>query len=319
MNRPEKIKYSVIVPAYNEAEAVGPLHQEIKEAMNNLGEPYEIIFVDDGSSDGTFKNLTQLTPIKIIKFRKNFGQTAALDAGFKYAQGEIIFTLDGDGQNDPADISKLLEELNKGYDLVSGWRHNRKDPFLKNVISRGADFLRKFFISDKIHDSGCSLKAYRRECLENLNLYGEMHRFIAGVLKWQGFKVGEVKVNHRPRKTGQTKYNWKRIVKGFIDMISVWFWRKYSGRPLHLFGGLGLLIGGAGFILGSYLTIARLLGLISLRNRIWPLVAVFMVLAGLQLFISGLLADIAVKTYYNNRRTVYNIEKIVEKNQEETK
>jgi len=176
--------------------------------------------------------------------------------------------------------------------------------------------MRKFFINDQIHDSGCTLKVYKHECLENLNLYGEMHRFITGIVRWQGFEISEVKVNHRPRTTGETKYNWKRIVKGLIDMISVWFWRKYSSRPLHLFGGLGLLISSIGFLLGLYLIVFRLLGRISLQNRIWPLVAVFMVLVGLQLFISGLLADIAVKTYYNNRRTAYNIEKIVEKNEE---
>ncbi|PIS42491.1 MAG: glycosyltransferase [Candidatus Kerfeldbacteria bacterium CG08_land_8_20_14_0_20_40_16] len=316
MDKERKIKYSVIVPAYNEVNAVAPLHHEIKAVMDSLNESYEIIFIDDGSNDGTFEELVKLSPIKIIKFRKNFGQTSALDAGFKQAQGEIFITLDGDGQNDPADIPKLLEELNNGCDLVSGWRYDRKDSVEKRFISRGADFMRKFFINDQIHDSGCTLKVYKHECLENLNLYGEMHRFITGIVRWQGFEISEVKVNHRPRTTGETKYNWKRIVKGLIDMISVWFWRKYSSRPLHLFGGLGLLISSIGFLLGLYLIVFRLLGRISLQNRIWPLVAVFMVLVGLQLFISGLLADIAVKTYYNNRRTAYNIEKIVEKNEE---
>jgi len=316
MDKERKIKYSVIVQAYNEVNAVAPLHHEIKAVMDSLNESYEIIFIDDGSNDGTFEELVKLSPIKIIKFRKNFGQTSALDAGFKQAQGEIFITLDGDGQNDPADIPKLLEELNNGCDLVSGWRYDRKDSVEKRFISRGADFMRKFFINDQIHDSGCTLKVYKHECLENLNLYGEMHRFITGIVRWQGFEISEVKVNHRPRTTGETKYNWKRIVKGLIDMISVWFWRKYSSRPLHLFGGLGLLISSIGFLLGLYLIVFRLLGRISLQNRIWPLVAVFMVLVGLQLFISGLLADIAVKTYYNNRRTAYNIEKIVEKNEE---
>lgn len=307
------IKYSVVIPAYNEQDAVIPLFHEIKNVLKILAQPYEIIFIDDGSTDNTFSNLNQLSPIKIIRFRRNFGQTAALDAGIKQAKGEIIITLDADGQNPPSEIPKLLEKLNEGYDVVSGWRYKRMDSNYKNFTSRGADFLRKFFIADQIHDSGCTLKAYRRACFENFDLYGEIHRFIPGVLKWQGFKIAEVKVEHRPRTAGQTKYSWKRILKGFIDMVSVWFWRKYSGRPLHLFGGLGILIGGSGFIMGTVLVILRILHKISLQNRIWPLLVVFMLLAGIQLFISGLLADIAIKNYYNSQRKVYSIKELVVK------
>lgn len=309
----KKYKYSVIVPVYNEEESVQPLFSEIKDAMNKMQQPYEIIFVDDGSIDKTFEKLNSLSPIKIIRFRKNFGQTAALDAGFKNAEGEIFITMDGDGQNDPADIPNLLNKMKDDLDVVSGWRYNRKDDFSKRFASRGADFLRKFFINDKIHDSGCTLKSFKSECFDDLTLYGEMHRFIPGILRWQGFKIGEIKVNHRVRTTGKTKYNWKRVIKGLIDMISVWFWRKYSGRPLHLFGSLGIISGTLGLILGLYLTIARILGFISLQDSIWPLVSVFLVLTGLQLFISGLLADIAVKTYYSGRRKTYNIKEIIEK------
>ena len=315
MDNQIKIKYSVIIPAYNERDAVIQLHQEIKQTMNLLGSPHEIIFIDDGSTDDTFAKLSSVAPIRIIRFRKNFGQTAALDAGFKAAKGEVFITMDGDGQNDPADIPKLLGRLNEGFDIVSGWRFTRKDNFSKRFLSRGADYLRKFIIHDGIHDSGCSLKAYRRECFDGLNLYGEMHRFIPGILRWKGFKVSEIKVSHRSRTTGITKYNWKRVMKGFIDMVSVWFWRKFSGRPLHLFGGLGLIIGGMGFLLALCLAVFRLLGKISLQNRIWPMVSVFMILAGIQLFISGLLADIAIKTYYNDKKTVYNIKEIVEKDE----
>lgn len=304
-------KYSIVIPAYNEEDAVQPLHADIKKVMESLNKPYEIIFIDDGSSDKTVENLEQLTPVKIIKFRKNFGQTAALDAGIKNSKGEIIIMLDADGQNPPSEIPKLLEKMKEGYDVVSGWRFNRKDTHAKKFISRGANFLRKLLVNDQIHDSGCTLKAYKKECFDGIDLQGEMHRFIPAILRWRGFNITEVKVEHRERATGITKYNWRRIIKGLIDMMSVWFWRKYSSRPLHLFGGLGIIIGGIGFVLGLYLAIARLFSLISLSNSIWPLVSVFMVLAGIQLFISGFLADIAVKTYYNGKRAVYFIEKVI--------
>ncbi len=316
MNQEKTIKYSIVVPAFNEQDNVAPLHAEIKEVMDTLKEPYEIIFVDDGSRDQTFDRLKDLSPVKVIRFRKNFGQTAALDAGFKAAQGEIFIAMDGDRQNDPADIPNLLKKITEGVDVVSGWRYDRQDASSKKFISRGADFLRKFFISDGIHDSGCTLKAYRRECFEDLTLFGEMHRFIPGVLRWRGFTIAEIKVNHRPRTSGDTKYNWKRILKGSIDMVSVWFWRKYSTRPLHLFGGMGVVFGGIGTVLGIYLALTRFFGYISLQNSIWPLVSVFLILVGVQLFISGLLADIAIKTFYNKHRTVYSIKKIIENKDE---
>lgn len=307
------MKYSVIIPVYNEQDAVVALHREIKQTMDRLGQPYEILFVDDGSRDETFARLNTLSPIKIIRFRKNFGQTAALDAGFKEAKGEIFITMDGDGQNDPADIPKLLEKLTQDFDLVSGWRKNRQDDFSKRFMSRGANFLRRFLVADHIKDSGCTLKAYRRECFEDLDLFGEIHRFIPAMLVWKGFRVGEVEVNHRPRRAGKTKYNWKRVLKGFVDMVSVWFWRKYSGRPLHLFGGVGVILGTVGTIMAILLAVLRLTHVISLQNSIWPLVAFFLMLAGIQFFVFGLLGDIAIKTYYNGRRTVYSIRETIEK------
>ena len=307
-----KFKYSVIVPAYNEAESIEKLHQDIVSVMNSLNEPYEIIFIDDGSKDSTFKKMQSLSPLKIIKFRGNYGQTAGLDAGIKQACGEILITLDSDGQNPPYEIPKLISKMKEGWDVVSGWRHKRKDSFLKKFVSRGANALRKILINDHIHDSGCTLKAFKKECFNGLDLFGEIHRFIPAILIWKGFKVAEVRVDHLPRMKGKTKYNWKRILKGFIDMLSVWFWRKYSNRPLHLFGGVGILFGLLGTVLGLYLAVARILKLISLQRSIWPLVSIFLILAGIQLFISGLLADIAIKNYYKgNRLTVYNIEKIV--------
>jgi len=303
---------SIIIPCYKEAENLPKTFPIFEKFATSQDYSVELIFVDDGSRDNTFENLTKLSPVKIIRFRKNFGQTAAMDAGFKNAQGEIFITMDGDGQNDPADIPKLIDRINEGFDVVSGWRKKRRDPFMKRFVSRGANYLRSFLVADRVKDSGCTLKAYRQECFQDLDLYGEIHRFIPAMLAWKGFRISEVEVNHRARLHGVTKYNWKRVLKGFVDMISVWFWRKYSGRPLHLFGGLGIIAGGAGFVLGLYLAIARLSGMISLQNSIWPLVAVFLILAGIQLFISGLLGDIAIKTYYNGKRSVYSIRNIVD-------
>lgn len=305
-----KKEISVICPLYNEEGNVKKLHKEIKRSLNRIGKSYEIIFINDGSSDLTEAECKELKPLKLINFRTNFGQTAALDCGIKKSKGKVFITLDGDLQNDPKDFKKLLKKIDEGYDIVSGWRKNRKDPFSKRIISKGADALRKFFINDKINDSGCSLKAYRSECFANIDLYGEMHRFIPAVLKIQGFKITEVVVNHRPRKWGETKYGISRTLKGFVDMISVWFWKKYSNRPLHLFGGVGLLFIAFGMLLLIFLAILKLFWNVSLSDKIWPLISVFMVLAGIQFMVSGLLADIAIKSYYNGERRNYSIKSI---------
>jgi glycosyltransferase involved in cell wall biosynthesis len=307
------LKISVVIPVYNEAENVVALHQSLREVLKNLGISFEIIFIDDGSTDNTLVELKKLKSIKIIIFRKNFGQTAALDAGIKQTKGKIIVTMDGDGQNDPKDIPLLLAKINEGYDVVSGWRWQRKDPLTKKFASRGANFLRKFFANDGIHDSGCTLKVYRRECFDKVDLYGEMHRFIPAILKWRGFKISEVKVSHFPRKSGETKYNWKRIPKGFLDMFSVWFWRKYANRPLHLFGGVGLALIMTGSITLAILLGLRLFGLISLYGRIWPLISVFLILTGVQFFVFGILADISIKNNYKvTEQEPYQIKEIFE-------
>lgn len=304
---------SVVVPLYNEEGNVRELHQKIAEALGSLGKPFEIIFIDDGSEDKTNEICRDLSPLKLIVQRKNFGQTAAFDAGIKNSKGDIIITMDGDLQNDPADIGKLLEKMGEGHDVVSGWRKSRKDTFMKKFFSRTANVLRKILINDGIQDSGCSLKAYRRECFDDVDLFGEMHRFIPALLKIQGFRIAEVSVSHHPRRHGVTKYNWRRGVKGFVDMISIWFWKKYANRPLHLFGAGGLTVFALGMILGLALVVARIFYAVSLSDKIWPLIALFMVLMGIQLFVFGLLADIAVKNYYKAQgRMNYKIKEIVE-------
>ena len=304
---------SIVIPVYNEEKNVALLHQTIRNTLDKTDFKYEIIFVDDGSTDNTFNILNNLKKVKIIKFRKNFGQTAAMMAGFENSNGKVIVSLDGDLQNDPSDIPKLLDKLNEGYDVVSGWRYNRQDSFGKKAFSKIANSFRQLLVKDPIHDSGCSLRAYKKECFSDLQLHGEMHRYIPAILAWKGFKLDEVKVNHLPRKYGKTKYNMWRVLKGFMDLINVWFWRKYSNRPLHIFGGFGIILSLLGFILGLSLIVARQFYGMSLGQSQLPLLAVLIVVIGVQFFISGLMADISIKNYYSNGRRTYSIEKIVEK------
>lgn len=303
-------KLSVVVPLYNEEGNVALLHQRIVEALQKIGNAFEVIFIDDGSKDKTVAIAKTLHPLTLIEFRKNFGQTAAFDAGFKAATGDIIITLDGDLQNDPADIPLLLAKMEEGFDVVSGWRHKRQDPFMKKLSSRLANFVRGILIQDHIHDSGCSLKAYRKECFEGVDLFGEMHRFIPAILMQDGFTVGEVKVSHHPRIHGVTKYNWKRGVKGIVDMIFLWFWRKYSMRPVHIFGAAGILAFFFGAAILFWMLAEKVYFGNSIGQRLWPMVGIFMMLAGIQLFITGILADMVMRDYYRGRgRMNYAIRK----------
>lgn len=300
-NQFSDVDFSVVVPLFNEEGNVRELHGKIVDACNKLEKTYEIIFVDDGSKDGTVAKCADLAPLILIRLRKNFGQTAAFDAGFKRACGKVIVTMDGDLQNDPADIGAVLKKMEEGYDIVSGWRYERKDPLSKKIFSRGADKLRKLLLKDSIHDSGCSLKAYNAEALKSVDLFGEMHRFIPALLELDGYQVGEIKVSHHPRMHGVTKYNWKRSIKGFVDMISIWFWRKYASRPLHIFGGGGIMLIGCGAIILMWMVAEKLLFDESLSERIWPLMGVFCIMLGVQFFVFGLLADIVIKNYYKTR------------------
>ena len=300
--------FSFIIPVYNEEDNVAPLHKEIVAVAKKLKKAFEVIFVDDGSSDKTLENLKKLSPVKILVLRKNSGQSAALDAGIKAAQGKILITMDGDGQNDPADVPKMLKKLN-GFDVVCGWRHQRKDPPAKRFISQGAKFFRSFLVADKIHDAGCTLRIYKRECFNGLDLYGEMHRMIPALLAWNGFRLVEVKVNHRLRKSGQTKYSWQRTFKGFLDMLDVWFWRKYQARPLHLFGSAGLFLISFSSFFGLYLVIKRLFFNYSLADKIWPLIAVTGFITGIQLLVFGLLANLIIKS--EKKHDFYRVKEVI--------
>lgn len=302
----------MVVPIYNEEGNVVELHRQILDACKKIGRPFEIIFVDDGSKDGSMQKMEGLLPLKIIKFRKNFGQTASMDVGIKESIGELVVTLDGDLQNDPSDIPKLIDKLDEGYDVISGWRKNRRDTFMKRFVSRGARALRRVLINDGIHDSGCTLKVYKRECFKGVDLYGEMHRFIPALLKLKGFKIGEVVVNHRERHSGITKYGVTRTMKGFLDMLSVWFWKKFANRPLHLFGGVGLFLIFVSFIAGTYAAYMKLFMGLDLSDTLLSTLAMLTFVGGIQFLVFGLLADILSKNYYaSTKDKPYDVERYV--------
>jgi len=305
-------KISIVIPVYNEAESLKELYNEIKKVMVENDFSYEIIFVDDGSTDDTFKVVQELfnndKGIQIIQFRKNFGQTAALGVGFKEATGEFIIPMDADLQNDPADITKMIEKLEEGYDVVSGWRNKREDNFFKKVISSGANVLRKILIKDNITDSGCTLKVYRKECLQDLNLFGEMHRFIPALLMLRGFKITEIKVNHRPRKYGKTKYNFNRTIKGFLDLLLIKFLKDFSARPLYLFGGAGLSSMSLGIVIGLYLSYLKFIENMSIGNRPLLLLGILLIIIGIQLISIGIIGELMIS---RQEKKKYSIKKIL--------
>ncbi len=311
----ENIYLSVIVPVYNEEGAAAKLHAEILAMCQTLGKPFEIIFINDGSSDKTLDVLKSLSPITIVNQRRNFGQTAAMDAGFKLASGKYFATLDGDGQNPPHDIPKLIAKLEAdNLDVVSGWRKNRQDKNSKRWASLLAAFVRKHLIDDGIHDSGCSLKVYKRECFERVDLYGEMHRFIPAILKIKGFKIGEEVVEHRARTTGKTKYNWKRGVKGILDMFAVWFWHKYASRPLHLFGSIGVLLMIVSFCSGIVVLYQKIFWGYDLSDSAMTMLSMFGFFTGILLFVFGLVSDMLSKIYFGSTHDkAYDTKEIIER------
>lgn len=313
----EGIDISVVIPVFNEEENVGPLYEGLRAELGRLGKRWEILFIDDGSTDRTFEELKSLHArdgaVRAIRFRRNFGQTAALDAGFKAARGEIIVTMDGDLQNNPEDVSLLLAELEKGADCVCGWRHDRKDPRLKRVLSKLAGLLRKIVFGNSIHDSGCTFRSYRRECLEGLHLYADMHRFIPELLRGGGYRIAEVKVRHHRRLHGKSKYNSFRLYRGFLDLLVLKFWSRYSTRPVHLFGGLGLILFLAGFATAFYLSVLKIFFGAPLAERPLLILSVLLMIVGIQFFLFGLLADIVIQIYYDSRqgRPSYWVEEVL--------
>ena len=311
---------SVVVPVFNEEKNIRILYQELIDVLIKLDLTFEIIFIDDGSTDKSLVILSGLqendSRIVVISFRRNFGQTAALSAGFDYARGDIIVTLDGDLQNDPEDIPKLLQKLSKGYDIVNGWRFDRKDSFFsRRLPSIIANKIISYSTNVKLHDYGCTLKAFRKEITQNIRLYGEMHRFIPAIASGMGSEVAEVKVNHRPRKFGKSKYGISRTIRVVLDLITVKFLLSYATRPIQIFGLLGFSCGTIGFCMAVYLTIQRQFYGISLANRPALLLAILLIFMGLQFVTLGLLAELQSRTYHEaQNKPIYVIRQILKKN-----
>lgn len=313
------VELSIVVPVFNEQGSLKGLYEEILQAISGKYDS-EIIFIDDGSTDNSLDILTEFQQgddrVRVISFRSNFGQTAALSAGFEHSRGRIVIPLDADGQNDPADIPRLVEKLDEGYDIVSGWRKKRHDNVLRRKLpSRVANWLIARITRVKLHDFGCTLKAYRAESLKEINLYGEMHRFIPVLGSWSGEKVAEMVVNHRPRTTGATKYGLNRTIKVVLDLITIKFLMSFSTKPIYIFGGLGVLSGLGAVLSGLVVLYQKYLSASQLsmnRNPLLVLTAM-LITASIQFILMGLLAELLVRTYHESQgRKIYMIEKILE-------
>jgi len=314
MNENER-ELSVVIPVYNEGENLNSLYSQLKSVLENLGKAYEIILVDDGSTDSSFLIMEKLHGqdhnIKVIQFRKNFGKAAALSAGFTSAQGKIITTMDADLQDDPREIPNFIKKLNEGYDLVCGWRFKRRDPVSRTFPSRLFNSLTATLTGVKVHDFNCGFKAYRKEVIEDLDLYGELHRYIPALAHWKGFKVGEIKVEHHPRAHGKSKYGVERLFRGLTDLFTVMFLTKYMKKPLHLFGAVGVFLLLIGFIINAYLAILKFVLRQAIGGRPLLLLGVLLMLIGFQIISTGLVGEMIVSTRDKGEKG-YVVRKVLE-------
>jgi dolichol-phosphate mannosyltransferase len=285
---------SVVVPVHDEERTVALLYDELASALDPLGQEWEAVFVDDGSKDGSFAALTRLHSqapnVRVVRLRRNFGKAAALVAGFDQARGDTIVTIDADLQDDPAELPRLLAKLDEGFDLVSGWKTRRRDPWSRRILSRIFNSVTSWMSGVRMHDMNCGLKAYRAEVAHGLRLYGELHRFIPVLAHHRGYRIAELPVNHRPREHGRSRYGLERYLRGFLDLLTVSFMGRYRQRPLHLFGGLGLLLGFLGTAILVYLTVVKALGH-AIGNRPLLSLGVLLVVVGMQFFSLGLISE----------------------------
>ncbi len=292
-----KAAISVVIPLYNEEKSLAELHNRIILSLQSLSSNYELIFVDDGSTDNSFSVIRDLHKrddrVKAIRFRKNFGKASALSAGFKEAEGITIITIDADLQDLPEEIPILIKKMDEGYDLVSGWKFKRKDPLLRRIASRLFNLVTSFYTGVKIHDFNCGLKCYRREVIEELDLYGELHRYIPAIANWKGFKVGEAKINHQPRIHGKSKFGSERYLRGLFDLLTIIMLTKYPEKPLHFFGLLGTILSLAGLAINLYMALLRLSGK-WISNRPLLLLGILLLILGIQFIFFGLMGELIV-------------------------
>jgi glycosyltransferase involved in cell wall biosynthesis len=313
----QDLDISVVIPLYNEEESIPQLYAGLTSALDGYGRPYEVIIVDDGSRDRSFELLRDLVAqdprFSVIRLRRNFGQTAAFAAGFAHARGEVVITMDADLQNDPRDVPLLMAKVDEGYDIVSGWRKDRQDRFWdRRLPSMIANALISNVTDVRLHDYGCSLKAYRRDVLKHVRLYGELHRFIPALASQVGGTVTEVPVNHHARKFGRSKYGISRTVRVALDLITVWFLGSYATRPIHVFGTMGLLSAAAGFLIGFYLTFLKIFFNQDIGTRPLLLLGVLLVVIGVQLITMGLLGEMVIRTYHESQdKPIYFVRDVV--------
>lgn len=298
---------SIVVPVHDEDRSVELLYDELASALEPLGRPWEAVFVDDGSADGSFAALTRLNDrapnVRVVRLRRNFGKAAALAAGFRHAGGEVVVTIDADLQDDPAEIPRLLAKLDEGFDLVSGWKTKRRDPLTRRIVSRLFNWAAGRASGLKLHDMNCGLKAYRAEVVHSLRIYGELHRFLPVLAHDRGFRVAELPVNHRPREHGRSRYGAERYMRGFLDFLTVSFMGRYRHRPLHLFGGLGLVSAAIGCAVLVYLTVLKATGE-AIGHRPLLTLGVLLVVVGFQFFSLGLLSELITSQHEERAGTV---------------